>query len=465
MGQICAQRKRQRKRIWIVDDDTVLTRALERVLEGEKMDVSIFSSTELAFNAMRIDSPDVLIIEARLEGESGIDLLISVTQRLHAPPVLVISRKTDLRSAISAYKNGAFEYLSKPFEFDRLITLVKGAVIAAEQKSSDQGPSLQSTPQQLIGQARSMQKLFRAVGRLSHSYVPVLITGEPGVGKELLARTLHEHSPFAMGGFMLISSMHADVAQVEAALKDVEGGECVTLFFEEISTLTDGAQALLVQILSQESSLSNFTDGWRRVRIIAASQFDLKIRTTSGHFKRELLQLLTAAHLEVPPLRDRKEDIPELVRYYLRMKAKELGVVEKIPNDEFLGQLSSYHWPGNVRELIAICTRVTIFAPCHEVTIDDIPMEILLNDKPVTSMMWASDLQVWVSHLAQMGNRNLLELVMPEFEGAVIRAALQFTGGHRREAAELLGWGRNTLTSKMKCLGIEEDDSNHETKT
>jgi two-component system, NtrC family, nitrogen regulation response regulator GlnG len=457
-------------RVWLVDDDASIRWVLERALRNDGMAPRAFEAAEPALDALRRDTPDVLITDIRMPGASGLELLKRIRDARPALPVIVMTAHSDLGSAVSAYEGGAFEYLPKPFDIDQAVALVRRAASGALAGAND-STGAPRIPE-LLGRAPAMQQVFRAIGRLARSSVTVLITGESGTGKELVARALHEHSPRAARPFIALntSAIPADLleselfghergaftgadAQRRGRFEQADGG---TLFLDEIGDMSLPLQTRLLRVLAEGEfyRVGGQTPIRVDVRVIAATHQNLEERLSRGLFREDLYHRLNVIRIELPPLRARSEDIPDLLTHYMVMAAHELGVEPKTLAAEALSRLTVHEWPGNVRELVNLCRRLSVLAPGSEVHLQDLPPELLGSATPAREADWAQALAGWADQHALLGAAPLLDAALPQFERVLIRAALKRTHGHRQEAAKLLGWGRNTLTRKLKELGM-----------
>jgi two-component system, NtrC family, nitrogen regulation response regulator GlnG len=459
-------------RVWLVDDDASIRWVLERALKSEGMAPRAFDAAEGALAALRRESPDVLITDIRMPGASGLELLRLIRDARPGLPVIVMTAHSDLGSAVSAYEGGAFEYLPKPFDIDEAVALVRRAAQVGGAPSA-QSPLAPRIPE-LLGRAPAMQQVFRAIGRLARSSVTVLITGESGTGKELVARALHEHSPRSGRPFVALNTaaIPADLleselfghergaftgadAQRRGRFEQAEGG---TLFLDEIGDMSAPLQTRLLRVLAEGEfyRVGGQTPIRADVRVIAATHQNLEERVARGLFREDLYHRLNVIRIELPPLRARSEDIPDLLEHYMRIAAAELGVEAKSLAPAAVERLGTHAWPGNVRELVNLCRRLSVLAPGREVHVADLPPELNAASAAATTGEgeWAEALAGWAERQAQSGSAPLLDTAQPQFERVLIRAALKRTGGHRQEAAKLLGWGRNTLTRKLKELGM-----------
>ena len=460
--------------VWLVDDDASIRWVLERALRQGGMSPTAFDHADTALAALRRDRPDVLITDIRMPGRSGLDLLTEIRDSQPELPVIVMTAHSDLDSAVAAYQGGAFEYLPQPFDIDQAVDLVRRA---AQQKThvEESTTEVRRIPE-MLGQAPAMQEVFRAIGRLSRSSMTVLITGESGTGKELVARALHRHSPRANKAFIALntSAFTADLleselfghekgsftgadAQRRGRFEQADGG---TLFLDEIGDMSPQLQTRLLRVLAEGEfyRVGGQVPVRVDVRVIAATHQDLEERVKQNLFREDLLHRLNVIRIEVPPLRQRREDIPELLMHYLTDAAVELGVEPKTLTPEAASALSNFEWPGNVRQLVNACRRLTVTAPGREIKAEDIPSD--LGGVPGPAKLqdeWTRQLTNWAEKRLAAGETPLLDDAMPEFERTLIRAALRKAEGGRQEAAKLLGWGRNTLTRKLKELAMDDE--------
>lgn len=460
--------------VWLVDDDASIRWVLERALKQGGMVPTAFEQADTALEALRRGRPDVLMTDIRMPGRSGLELLSMIRDSQPDLPVIVMTAHSDLDSAVSAYQGGAFEYLPKPFDIDQAVDLVRRA---ANQKQLADEPVVETRQiPEMLGHAPAMQEVFRAIGRLSRSSMTVLINGESGTGKELVARALHRHSPRANKAFIALntSAFTADLLESElfghekgsftgadsqrrGRFEQADGG---TLFLDEIGDMSPQLQTRLLRVLAEGEfyRVGGQVPVRVDVRVIAATHQELSERVKQGMFREDLLHRLNVIRIEVPPLRARRDDIPELLHFYLSSAATELGVESKLLTKEAEVALANFDWPGNVRQLVNTCRRLTVSAPGREIKVMDIPTDLGGSVNAATLQEeWARQLTAWAEKRLATGGEPLLNDAMPEFERTLIRVALRKTEGGRQEAAKLLGWGRNTLTRKLKELGMDDE--------
>ncbi|WP_018649149.1 MULTISPECIES: nitrogen regulation protein NR(I) [unclassified Thioalkalivibrio] len=474
--------------VWIIDDDDSIRWVLDRALQRAGINVRGFETADAAWAALETDeAPDTVVADIRMPGLNGLDFLARMQTRPDPPPVIIMTAFSDLESAVGAYQTGAFEYLPKPFDVDEAVALVQRALEAraTAQQNAEGGARIEDTP--IIGEAPAMQEMFRAIGRLSRSNITVLINGESGTGKELVARALHQHSPRADQPLIALNTAAIPKDLLESELFGHERGAFTgasqsrkgrfeqadggTLFLDEIGDMPFDLQTRLLRVLADGTfyRVGGHTPIRVDVRIIAATHQDLEERVRAGLFREDLFHRLNVIRIHVPSLRERPEDIPLLVQHFMAEVACELGVEAKTMRPEVVRELQRLPWPGNVRQLENTCRWLTVMASGREVHLDDLPAELHQDAPPMEAHGGLSDAQMatprdWTSELAQVarqhwqqGERDLLGRVLPQLERTVIREALNVTGGHRQQAAALLGWGRNTLTRKIQELGIDDE--------
>ncbi|MBP6899862.1 MAG: nitrogen regulation protein NR(I) [Burkholderiaceae bacterium] len=515
------------KPIWIADDDQSIRFVLEKALAREQFTTRSFSNPRDVLAALDDDEPQVLVSDIRMPGGSGIDLLAKVKQRLPGLPVIIMTAYSDLDSAVSAFQGGAFEYLPKPFDLPRAVELIRRAV--DESLREQVGESAQAEMPEMLGQAPAMQDVFRAIGRLSQSNVTVLITGESGSGKELVARALHKHSPRGNGPFIAINTAAIPKDLLESELFGHERGAFTgaqttrrgrfeqadggTLFLDEIGDMPFDLQTRLLRVLSdgQFYRVGGHQPLKANVRVIAATHQNLEQRVRDGAFREDLFHRLNVIRLRLPPLRERREDIPTLTRFFLAKSAKELGVEAKRITEAALEQLTAFDFPGNVRQLENVCHWLTVMAPAQVIEPKDLPPELLGGALPAAGALvqaseaaaaptllvgsaaalplgpavaaagsapagvagavpaaaapaasalvgggWLLDLQREARRLLESGEAEVWDTLTRQFEGQLIHTALEITRGRRIEAAHKLGIGRNTITRKIQELGLDD---------
>ncbi len=466
----------QMKPVWVVDDDRSIRWVFEKALTREAIPFRTFSLAKDALDALEFGAPLVLVSDIRMPGTSGLDLLQAVKAKHPTLPVIVMTAYSDLESAVAAFQGGAFEYLPKPFDVDQAVDLIRRAIdesLREETSGSDEAAS-----PEILGQAASMQEVFRAIGRLSQSSATVLITGESGSGKELVARALHRHSPRAGKPFVAINTaaMPKDLLESElfghergaftgaqamrrGRFEQAEGG---TLFLDEIGDMPADLQTRLLRVLSDGTyyRVGGHQPLRANVRVIAATHQNLEARVRDGQFREDLYHRINVIRLRLPSLRERREDIPLLARYFLAKSARDLGVEPKRLSDVAMGFLSAQDFPGNVRQLENLCHWLTVMAPMQVIETGDLPQDIRDSSAAADGTDWIAALASEVDRVLTKGDSQIMEGFSREFEKTLISKALARTGGRRIEAAVLLGIGRNTITRKIQELGLGDKDLN-----
>jgi two-component system nitrogen regulation response regulator GlnG len=468
-----------RAKVWVVDDDRSIRWVLEKALKQADLEPTCFEDVGGVLAALARQTPAAILTDIRMPGEDGIALLTRLRETHPDLPVIVMTAHSDLDSALAAYQGGAFEYLPKPFDVDEAVALVRRA-LARRPTAQTSGAAPLSMPE-IIGAAPSMQEVFRAIGRLSRSHITVLINGESGTGKELVAHALHRHSPRAVQPFIALNmaSIPRDLleselfghekgaftgaqAQRRGRFEQADGG---TLFLDEIGDMPAELQTRLLRVLADgEFYRVGGHDPIRvSVRIIAATHQDLEARVREGRFREDLFHRLNVIRIHIPPLRERREDIPLLMCHFLNQAAAEIGGEAKQLRPEVIQYLSNLDWPGNVRQLENTCRWLTVMAAGHEVYLDDLPPELR---NPASGAGggddWQASLRGYARQFLTRGGKGLHTEINAAFERLLIEVALAHTGGRKQDAAKLLGWGRNTLTRKLKELGMTEGEEEDE---
>ena len=460
--------------VWVVDDDSSIRWVVEKTLSSADIKCETFADAESVLMALERETPDVLVSDIRMPGIDGIELLNQVQQRSPDLPVIIMTAHSDLDAAVNAYQKGAFEYLPKPCDIDETLTLVERAIAHSHEQKREQASEVVDTDApEIIGEAPAMQEVFRAIGRLSRSSISVLINGESGTGKELVAHALHRHSPRATKPFIALNMAAIPKDLIESELFGHEKGAFTgansvrqgrfeqanggTLFLDEIGDMPLDIQTRLLRVLSdgQFYRVGGHSAVKVDVRIVAATHQDLERLVHEGDFREDLFHRLNVIRIHIPALRERKQDIEKLTQHFLSSAAEELGVEVKALHPETIAKLNQLNWPGNVRQLENICRWLTVMASGSEILPSDLPPE-LLEEKTVTTSdsgdSWQNLLANWAKCALDSGEKELLSYALPEFERILLEAALNHTNGHKQDAAKVLGWGRNTLTRKLKEL-------------
>lgn len=468
------------KPVWIIDDDRSIRWVLEKALTRSDINFTSFASADEALAALQHGTPQVVISDIRMPGSSGLDLLQKIRDRIPSLPVIIMTAYSDLESAVSAFQGGAFEYLSKPFDVDQAVALIRRALEQSLRTDAPAEEQSAAAALDILGQAPAMQEVFRAIGRLAHSHATVIINGESGTGKELVAHALHRHSPRANEPFIAINTAAIPKELLESELfghergaftgaatarrgrfEQAEGG---TLFLDEIGDMPAELQTRLLRVLSDRNyyRVGGHQPIKTDVRIIAATHQDLDERVKVGLFREDLFHRLNVIRLRLPPLRERREDIPLLAKYFLQKKAGELSVEQKSFSEDTLIYLATQNFPGNVRQLENLCHWLTVMTPSQQIEIADLPLEwreasaVTGTSSDTSTDDWRYELGLQVALALQRGDQNILGSLNQQFERTLITQALKHTDGRRIEAATLLGMGRNTMTRKIQEFGLDK---------
>jgi two-component system nitrogen regulation response regulator GlnG len=464
------------KSVWIIDDDRSIRWVLEKSLARADIAFKSFATADDALRALSTETPQVVVSDIRMPGSSGLDFLQVLHERHPHIPVIIMTAYSDLESAVAAFQGGAFEYLPKPFDINHAVELIGRALEQSRRKSSEAEPA--EVAADILGHAPAMQEVFRAIGRLSQSHATVLINGESGTGKELVARALHRHSLRADKMFVAINTAAIPKDLLESELfghergaftgaatmrrgrfEQAEGG---TLFLDEIGDMPAELQTRLLRVLSDGNfyRVGGHQPIKANVRIITATHQDLEERVKLGLFREDLFHRLNVIRLRLPPLRERREDIPLLATYFLQKSARELAVEQKQLSAATLQHLSTQDFPGNVRQLENLCHWLIVMTPSKVVEVADLPPEWRMGTAAAKggTTDWSTALAQHAATALQRGDERIMDTLIQQFERVLILQALQHTHGRRIEAATLLGIGRNTLTRKIQELGLESKD-------
>ena len=463
--------------IWIAEDDRSLRWVMEKAISRNDIPVRSFESGDELLKALKTSQPEIIISDIRMPGIDGLELLAEIHGNWPHIPMIITTAHSDLDSAVAAYQGGAFEYLPKPFDLEELVDVARRAMsFASEQKSVAAPVERTRAVQEIIGEAPAMQEVFRAIGRLSNSNITVLINGESGTGKELVAQALHKHSPRRNNKFIALNMAAIPNDLIESELFGHEKGAFTgaaqrregrfeqsdggTLFLDEIGDMPPEAQTRLLRVLADGEfyRVGGHTAVKVDVRIIAATHQNLENLVAENRFREDLFHRLNVIRVHLPRLADRREDIPQLMEHFFHRAAKELEMEPKIlsqPAEDFFFNLP---WPGNVRQLENICRWLTVMAAGREVLLSDLPPELQSEDGEKEVRVqgdWQQMLRRWSERELKIGRRDILAQAIPEFERTMIETAMAHTGGRKKDAAQLLGWGRNTLTRKLQEYDME----------
>jgi two-component system nitrogen regulation response regulator GlnG len=453
-------------KVWIADDDEAIRMVLEEGLKSADLEIVTFADAESLIDALNNDKPDLIISDIKMPGMHGYDLLKHIKNNYEKLPVIIMTAFTDMQAAIDSYGGGAFEYIPKPFDLEEAIIIVKKAL----EESKETKPKKVSKSE-IIGSAPSMQIVFRSIGKLANTNATVLIQGESGTGKELVSKSLHKNSPRYDMPFIALNMADIPKELIESELFGHEKGAFTgaveqrigrfeqanggTLFLDEIGDMPLETQTRLLRVLSNKEFFRVGGDKPIKVdvRILAATHQSLESLVAAGSFREDLYYRLNVIRVDVPPLRQRKEDIGDLSSAFLKRHADSLSDEPKVLSPEALLALTQYNWPGNVRQLENTCYWIALMAPTQNVKLEDLPAEIISNEQsPQTQMNdWQTGFSQWLGEVYQSNPENMLETIEPELDKIMINFALEKTGGKKQEAAKVLGLGRNTLSKKIKA--------------
>jgi len=456
-------------KVWVADDDNAIRVVLEESLSSAGFDVNTFSSGDEVVSLLKSEEPDLILTDVQMPGMLGYDLLKHINDNHENIPVIIMTAFTDMQAAVDSYGGGAFEYIPKPFDLDEAIQIINRAL---EKKPTTKGLKTKPTTD-IIGESASMQNVFRAIGKLSNTNATVLVQGESGTGKELIAKSLHKNSPRNDMPFIALNMADIPKELVESELFGHEKGAFTgavekrigrfeqanggTLFLDEIGDMPLDSQTRLLRVLSNKEFYRVGGDKPIKVdvRIIAATHQNLNNLVSQKSFREDLFYRLNVIKIDVPPLRDRKEDIEVLTKYFLKNHSDSLDEELRVLSSEVIDVIASYDWPGNVRQLENICYWLALMTPTQNVKVQDLPSEIKDYEKEESSSnSWEESFETWIKSLALSMDKDLMHVANKKLEKIMIKTALDKTKGRKNEAAILLGVGRNTLTKKIKELGI-----------
>ena len=462
--------------IWIAEDDRSLRWVMEKAISREGIEVRSFENGDDLLVALQSSLPEIIISDIRMPGIDGLELLKEIHSSRPDIPVIITTAHSDLDSAVAAYQGGAFEYLPKPFDLDELVDVARRGVTFAREQKPKAIPRAAPPSQEIIGEAPAMQEVFRAIGRLSNSNITVLINGESGTGKELVAHALHKHSPRRNSKFIALNMAAIPHDLIESELFGHEKGAFTgaaqrregrfeqanggTLFLDEIGDMPPEAQTRLLRVLADGEfyRVGGHTSVKVDVRIIAATHQNLEALVENNRFREDLYHRINVIRVHLPKLSDRREDIPQLMTHFFHRAAKELEMEPKLLSQEAEDFFCGMEWPGNVRQLENICRWLTVMAAGREVLLTDLPPELKAEEAGSELRVqgdWQQMLRRWSERELKSGRRDILSQAVPDFERTMIETALAHTSGRKKDAAELLGWGRNTLTRKLQEYQME----------
>ena len=461
------------KKVWVADDDESIRFVLEKGLVDAGFEVSVFEDGNEVVNQLDIDKPNVLLTDLKMPGRDGMDLLDTFKNEFSNIPVIMMTAHSDLDTTVDAFENGAWDYIAKPFDLNDAISKITKALEERKLRSKKRNREDEITLDKgkIIGKSPAMQDLFNSIGKLSHSDSTVLLVGESGTGKELVARAIYEHSERSEKKLISLNMADIPIELLESELFGYEKGaftgaekkkigrfeqaDKATLFLDEIGDMPYETQTRILRVLS---SGEFYRIGGNEpitidVRIIAATNQNLNEKVKIGAFREDLFHRLNVIRIPMPALRDRKEDIPLLANYFFEKFSKETKSETKILTDEVIDLFSNLIWPGNVLQLQNLCHSLAVLSSAQEINISDLPNDLLIQKKG-PELSWNDLLEVWATERLSNGDDHILNSTIPVFEKTMIKVAMKATKGKKSEAANLLGWGRNTLARKMNELDL-----------
>ena len=461
------------EQVWVIDDDQSIRWVLDRALSKAGIPISAFNTADQAMHHLHGDAPLAILTDVRMPGTSGLELLQHIQDQHPQVPVIIMTAHSDMQSTVASFEQGAFEFLPKPFDVEEAVAVVRRAINYTRENKNLEQSSQEPTPE-IIGQAPAMQEVFRAIGRLSSTNVSVLINGPSGSGKELVAKALHRHSPRASQPFVALNVAAIPDDLIESELFGHEKGAFTgasqrrlgrfeqanggTLFLDEIGDMPAAAQTRLLRVLAESEfyRVGGHQSIKVDVRIIAATHQNLEKLVEQGRFREDLYHRLNVIRVHVPALTERRSDIPALAKHFLTRAAEELEEEAKFLAAETQDYLMMLPWPGNVRQLENTCRWLHVMASSRTILVEDLPPELQDPGSPGADADWENGLRMWATQLLDGGSPTpLLDVAMPKLEKLFIEVALRKSNGRKRDAADLLGWGRNTLTRKMQELGMD----------
>ena len=461
------------KKVWVADDDESIRFVLEKGLVDAGFEVSVFEDGNEVVNQLDLDKPNVLLTDLKMPGRDGMDLLDTFKSEFSNIPVIMMTAHSDLDTTVDAFENGAWDYIAKPFDLNDAISKISKALDERKIRSKKRNKEDEITLDKgkIIGKSPAMQDLFNSIGKLSHSDSTVLLVGESGTGKELVARAIYEHSERADKKLISLNMADIPIELLESELFGYEKGAFTgaekkkigrfeqahkaTLFLDEIGDMPYETQTRILRVLSSGEfyRIGGSEPITVDVRIIAATNQNLNEKVKTGAFREDLFHRLKVIRIPMPALRERKEDIPLLAAYFFDKFSKETKSETKILTDEVVDLFSNLIWPGNVLQLQNLCHSLTVLSSAQEITISDLPNDLLIQKKG-PELTWNDLLEIWATERLSNGDDHILNSTIPVFEKTMIKVAMKATKGKKSEAANLLGWGRNTLARKMNELDL-----------
>ena len=461
--------KEDSKKVFVIDDDKSIRWILEKAFSKAGYHVNCYENTENIIENIVIHEPDIIVSDIKMPGESGLVMLENIKREFPKIPIIIMTAFSDLESTVSSLQKGAYDYIPKPFDIKELISTVEKSVKNKIPLNLKTKPYLSKNTSKIIGSSESMQNIYKAIGKIASTNVDVMILGETGTGKELIAKAIHENSDRKNNPFIAINTGAIPTELLESELFGHEKGSFTgaysqrigrfeqasdgTLFLDEIGDMPLDVQTRLLRVLQEgEFFRVGGTKSIKvKTRIITATHKNLQLLVAKDLFREDLLHRINAIRIELPSLRDRKNDIMVLAEHFLKEYSEDYNIPLKTFDDDVKKIIQKYTWPGNIRELQNICKYLSVMVKNNEISKDDLPKEVKESGSDESEIRsWEKLLETWIFNKYDKDSTNISKTIDEIYTSTLIKSALRLTKGNKTEAAKILGWGRNTITNKMK---------------